>query len=136
MSSKINLNISNSISYDARYLLSSVRNLASTVKSVLVGKSKNSSQTKARNFEIPNLGGFQLTDYVPSLEEYYHIGKEIVCYNGIDEAEKLICYYLKHEDEREKIKSAGVEKARSEHTSIKRIEDFMIELEKIYDKKG
>jgi spore maturation protein CgeB len=135
VSSKINLNISNSISYDARYLFSSVRNFASTVKSVLVGESKNSSQTKARNFEIPNLGGFQLTDYVPTLDDYYHIGKEIVCYNGIDESEKLIYYYLKHEDERENIKSAGVEKARSEHTSIKRIVGFMRELDKIYDKK-
>jgi len=80
------------------------------------------------------MGGFQLTDYVPSLEEYYYIGKEVVCYSNIDEAEKLIHYCLKHKDERESIKSAGVEKARSEHTFKNKIVEFMKETEKINDK--
>lgn len=132
--SKINLNISNSISYDIRYLLSAPRNLLSTLKAILKRVSKNSSQIKARNFEISVQGGFQLTDYVPSLEEYYTIGKEIVCYSNIDEAENLIHYYLKHDSERENIKSAGVEKARMEHTFKKRIVEFMKEIEKINDK--
>lgn len=136
MKTKINLNISNSESYDIRFLLSSPRNFASTFKSILKTRSKNSSQIKARNFEISNQGGFQLTDYVPALEEYYYIGKEIVCYSNIDEAEKLIHYYLKNEDERENIKSAGVEKARSKHTYKNRIVEFMEDLEKIYDKKA
>ena len=134
VSSKINLNISNSLSYDMRFLLSSPRNFASTIKALLRGGGKNTSETKARNFEIPVQGGFQLTDYVPTLEEYYYIGKEVVCYSNIDEAENLIHYYLKHEAERESIKSAGVEKARSEHTFKNRIVEFMKEIEKINDK--
>ena len=117
-----------------RFLLSSPRNFASTIKALLRGGGKNTSETKARNFEIPVQGGFQLTDYVPTLEEYYYIGKEVVCYSNIDEAENLIHYYLKHEAERESIKSAGVEKARSEHTFKNRIVEFMKEIEKINDK--
>jgi spore maturation protein CgeB len=133
--SKINLNISNSVSYDMRYLLSSPRSFASTLKAVLRGGGKNSSQTKARNFEIPVQGGFQLTDYVPTLEEYYTIGKEIVCYSSVDEAEKLIKYYLKHENEREAIKLEGIKKARNEHTFKNRIIEFMKEIKKIHDNK-
>ena len=106
-----------------RFLLSSPRNFASTIKSLFMGGGKNTSETKARNFEIPVQGGFQLTDYVPTLEEYYYIGKEVVCYSNIDEAENLIHYYLKYEAERENIKSAGVEKARSEGAKIIEIDD-------------
>ena len=46
------------------------------------------------NFEIPYYGGFQLTNYVPSLEMYLNIGQEVICYNDIDELELLINYYL------------------------------------------
>lgn len=132
VSSKINLNISNSISYDIRFLLSDPRNLASTVKAILGDGGKNISQIKARNFEIPVQGGFQLTDYVPSLEEYFLIGKELICYSNIDEAENLISYYLKHNNKREKIKSAGVVKARKTHIFKIRIKDFMKHINRIY----
>jgi spore maturation protein CgeB len=130
VTSKINLNISNSTQYDIRYLLSSPRNILSTLRS-----SKNVSQTKARIFEIPVQGGFELTEYVPSLEDYFDIGKEISCYGDIDEAELLIKYYLSHDEEREKIKKLGIKKARSEHTFKNRIIEFMKDIEKIYDNK-
>lgn len=133
LTSKINLNISNSTNYDIRYLMSNLRAFLSTVKAVLKD-GKNSSQIKARNFEIPVQGGFQLTDYVPTIEDYFDIGKELICYNNIDEAENLIHYYLKHTDEREKIKIACIEKARNEHTFKHRIINFMKELEIIKGK--
>jgi spore maturation protein CgeB len=132
-SSKINLNISNSVNYDVRYLMSSLKVLLSALRSVRKNN-KNSSQIKARNFEIPVQGGFQLTDYVPTIEEYFYIGKEVACYRDIDEAELLINYYLKHEEERESIKLLGVKKARKEHTFKNRIIEFMIEIERIYDR--
>lgn len=128
--SKINLNISNSTQYDIRYLLANPRNILNTLRST-----KNKSQTKARIFEIPGQGGFELTEYVPSLEDYLNIGKEIACYRDIDEAELLINYYLTHEEERESIKIAGVQKARDEHTFKSRIIEFMKEIENIYDNK-
>ncbi|CAA6820093.1 MAG: Unknown protein [uncultured Sulfurovum sp.] len=127
--SKINLNISNSTQYDIRYLLSNPRNILNTLRSA-----KNKSQTKARIFEIPVQGGFELTEYVPSLEDYFEIGNEITCYRDIDEAELLIKYYLSHEKERENIKRAGVQKARNEHTFKNRIIEFMKALELIDDK--
>lgn len=123
--SKINLNISNSTQYDIRYLLSNPRNIITTLRA-----KKNKSQTKARIFEIPAQGGFELTEYVPSLEDYFDIGKEISCYKDIDEAELLIKYFLKHDSEREEIKIAGVNRARQDHIFTNRIQLFMQELEK------
>jgi spore maturation protein CgeB len=126
--SKININISNSTQYDIRYLLSNPKNILNTLRS-----KKNKSQTKARIFEIPVHGGFELTEYVPSLEDYFDIGKELICYTGLDEAELLIKYYLTHEKERENIRLSGINKARNMHTFKHRIKNFMQEIEKIKD---
>ncbi|MBK9322240.1 MAG: glycosyltransferase [Bdellovibrionaceae bacterium] len=109
-SSKVNLNLSNSITYDLRYLMSNIKNPIVALKS-----DKAASQMKARNFEIPYLGGFQMTDYVPFLEKYLDVGNEIVCYRDVDEAAKLIRFYLENDQERERIKAAGIQRARSEH---------------------
>lgn len=134
LTSKINLNISNSVSHDIRYLLANPRNLLSTIKASVVG-GKNVSQTKARIFEIPVRGGFEITEYVPSLEDYFDIGKELICYNGVDEAALQIKYYLQHAKEREAIKEASVLKARTEHTYRHRVATFMERLDGYYAKK-
>jgi len=115
-SSKINLNLPNSNSFDLRYLLSHWKAIPLLMKS-----KKNASQMKARNFEIPYFGGFQLADYVPALEEYFDIGKEIVCYKDIDEAERLIRYYLEHDDAREAIKNRAHQRAFKEHGYVHRL---------------
>lgn len=122
--SKINLNIGNSISYDARYLFSSPFHLLHSLR----GK-KFATQIKARNFEIPYAGGFQLTDYVPEIEEYFHIGKEITCYSSPEECLRQIKYYLKNEEERKKIAYAGFQKAKKEHTYGERFEKIFQAIE-------
>lgn len=118
--SKINLNIGNSNSFDVRYLLSHWRILLMHFRST-----KNASQIKARNFEIPYFSGFQLTDYAPTIENYFDIGKEIVCYKDIDEAELLIRYYLNNEEEREYIKKASHIKAIEKHGYIHRLQNVL-----------
>jgi len=126
ISSKINLNISNSLSYDIRYILHNPMNfLRPIVKSFLKKGNKNMSQIKARNFEIPYFGGFQLTDYVPTLENYFDIGKELICYSNIDEALLLIKYYLENENERETIKKLGHKKAVENHGYIHRLQNIL-----------
>lgn len=108
--SKINLNISNSSSLDISYVFSSFRTCLNSIRS-----RKSSSQIKARNFEIPFFDGFQLTDYVPTLEQYFNIGEEVSCYASPDEAFRLIQYYLTHDKERELIKMKGNQRASTEH---------------------
>lgn len=119
LKSKINLNLSNSKCYDIRYVLSHPIYLAHTIKT-----KKNASQIKARHFEINYNGGFQLADYSAGLEDYFNLGKELVCYRDIDEAILLINYYLKHSDEREEIKNKGFLRACNEHTYIHRFKEI------------
>ncbi|WP_333804539.1 CgeB family protein [Sulfurospirillum sp.] len=114
--SKINLNLSNSNSFDLRYLLSHWKALP-----LLMRSKKSASQIKARNFEIPYFNGFQLTDYVPCIEDYFDIGKEIVCYKDVDEAELLIRYYLENNEERENIKNSSHNRSVLEHGYIHRL---------------
>lgn len=136
LNSKINLNLSNSDTWDLKFLLSPYiskffliailfRRIIKTMLKLINKKikihqitftGKYSSQIKARNFEIPVSGGFQLSHYVPTLEDYFYIGKELACFNTIDEAEKQIKYYLRDDTEREKIKIAGYNKAVNEFT--------------------
>lgn len=125
-SSRINLGISNSTQYDIRYLISHPKNFVNTIRNP-----KSGSHVKARNFEIPMHGGFQLTEYAPCLEDYFRIGKEVACYREIDDAELLIKYYLNHEDEREAIRDAGVERARKSNSFTHRIIHFMRQLDEL-----
>ena len=123
--SKINLNLSNSISWDLRYIISSPRSFISLVKLLLIKRGKDSSQIKARNFEIPFFGGFQLTDYVPALETYFNIGDEVICYTSPDDAFLQINHYLKDDTTREKIRSNGQLKAISQHGYLHRLKEIL-----------
>lgn len=75
-----------------------------------------SRQIKGRNFEIPGCGGFLLTEYADNLKDYYEIGKEIVCFEGVEDLIEKIKYYLIREQEREAIAKAGYERTLREHT--------------------
>lgn len=121
--SKISLNLSNSKSHDVRFVFSSFRNLRKYFR-----KRKDFSQVKARNFEIPFFGGFQLAEYVPGLDDYFTLGKEMICYKDVDEAEMLIRYYLHHEEEREQIRQQGQVKALHTHGFIHRFEKVFEEI--------
>lgn len=120
ISSRINLNIGNSNSFDIRYLLSYWKAIPLIFKS-----KKNASQIKARNFEIPYFGGFQLSDYTPTIENYFDIGKEIICYKDVDEAELLIKHFLDNDNERERIRKASHVKAVQEHGYINRLRTIL-----------
>ena len=87
--SRINLNISNSVSHDLRFVLSGPRNFLHYLRSP-----KRVEQMKARNFEIPLAGGFQLTNYVPCLERYLTIGNEVTIYSTPEECAGQIRYFL------------------------------------------
>src|SRR3990170_8700452 len=89
--SKINLNLSNS--------------------STLVGQ-----QIKGRNFEIPGTRSFLLTSNAENLSEYYENGKEIVISDTAEELADKANYYLKNENERNKIAQNGYKRTLAEHT--------------------
>ncbi|MBS3947287.1 MAG: glycosyltransferase [Firmicutes bacterium] len=120
--SKISLNLSNSVQSDFRYLLSSWQ----SVKEYLSSQ-KRIEQIKARNFEIPCYGGFQVTNYAPGIEDYYTIGKEIAIYTGLEDLAMQIEYYLNNEQERKAICLSGYKRSK-DYTFEKRIKKVFEEL--------
>ena len=86
---------------------------------------KKTVELKGRNFEIPGCGSFLLTGYAPHLEEYYEIGKEVVCFDSLEDLKEKINYYLKNEEEREKIALAGYLRTINEHTYERRFSEIL-----------
>lgn len=122
--SRINLNLSNCVSWNLRYLLSSLSAVRNTLSST-----KTREMVKFRQFEINTCGAFQLSYYAEGLEHYYEIGKEIAIYLDTDDLIEKIRYYLKHKDEREKIATAGYRRSLAEHTMEKRLRNLLQDIE-------
>jgi hypothetical protein len=79
-------------------------------------------QVRLRDFEALMSGAFYMVEYFEELAEFFEPGKEIVCFTGSDDLVEKARYYLAHEDERDRIRQAGMQRARSEHTWHKRFE--------------
>jgi len=79
-------------------------------------------QVRLRDFEVPMSGGFYLVEYMEELEEFFDIGKEIVCYSDPEDLVGKVKYYLEHDDQREEIRRAGYERALQNHTWHQRFE--------------
>ena len=79
-------------------------------------------QVRLRDFEVPMSGGFYLVEYMQELEEFYEIGKEIICYADRQDMAEKIRYYLAHDQERERIRQAGRTRCLRDHTWHKRFE--------------
>lgn len=124
--SRINLNLSNSTHWDARYLLTTLRGLRTTLTS-----EKNREQIKARHFEIPACGGFQLTYYCDDLERHFEIGDEVAVFTDIGDLVDKIQIYLQDDEARRSIAQAGYERAWRDHRASDRMRDMLTELSRM-----
>lgn len=115
--SRINLNLSNSASWDARYLAASPRALLNRLRS-----KKNIEQMKARIFEVNGCGSFQLSYFVEGLAGCYDIDREIAVYADADDLVEKIKFYLAHETLRESIASVGFNRTLRDHTYAQRFQ--------------
>jgi spore maturation protein CgeB len=115
--SRINLNLSNSASWDARYLAASPKALLNRLRS-----KKNIEQMKARIFEVNGCGSFQLSYFVEGLAGCYEIDREISVYADADDLVEKIKFYLAHETLRESIASAGFNRTLRNHTYTQRFQ--------------
>lgn len=123
LNSRINLNLSNSVPQDISFVFAHPRNFARWVVS-----KKRAEQVKARNFEIPLEGGFQLTQYALGLERHLEIGREVAVFTSPSECAAQIEYYLSNESARAQIAAAGQKRAIKDHTYERRIEAILTEL--------
>jgi len=94
------------------------------------GSDPSKLQIKGRIFEVCLAGGFLLTEYVPGIENYFEIDREIVCFQNAEEMIDKITYYLNHETERRAIAQAGWKRATGEYTSFHMMSKVFGEIEK------
>ena len=113
--SKINLNLSNSSSYDISFLTWSLPSFKN-IKQLLLLK-KNKEQVKGRHFEINACGGFQLSYFIPSLNQIYEIDKEIAVYEDVRQLPGEIKFFLNNDELRNSIANRGYEHSQREHTA-------------------
>ena len=90
-------------------------------------------QIKGRIFEVPMCGGFLLTDYVEGLEDYFEIGKEIVCYHDAEDLIYKVKYYLENDFERNAIARNGYRASVERHTWRHRFVDIFTALDDMAD---
>lgn len=109
--SRINLNLSNSTSWDVRYLISSPYGIVNHIRS-----RKTVEQLKARIFEINGCGAFQLSYYVEGLERHYDIGTEIAIYVDPDDLVDKVVAYLADDALRNSMAGAGYTRTLRDHT--------------------
>jgi spore maturation protein CgeB len=79
-------------------------------------------QVRLRDFEVPMSGGFYMVEHMDELKEFFDLGKEIVCYTNKEDLADKVKYYLKHDDERERIRKAGHERCLRDHSWHKRFQ--------------
>ena len=79
-------------------------------------------------FEIYGIGGFQICDYKPTLDEYTKVEAKKFTYKTIDDAIDLIKYYLPRREERYLIAHEQMKHFRENHTYEHRIKDIFIKL--------
>jgi spore maturation protein CgeB len=86
--------------------------------------------TSDRLFESTGRGGFTIYPRIKGLEEYFEDEKEIVFYEhgNLEDLSNKIDKYLEDEAEREKIRMAGHERTKTEHTYINRWSAILQEL--------
>lgn len=85
---------------------------------------------KGRIFKVCLSGGFLLTEYVPGIEKFFEIDREIVCFHNQEEMVDKVIYYLNHDEERRAIARAGWKRASAEYTSSHIVSRVFQEIEK------
>lgn len=75
-------------------------NLNSTLRSIHSG-------IPLRVLDIMACGGFVLTNRQPEMDEYFEDGRELVCYDSLEDCLDKAAWYLENEDERARVADAG-----------------------------
>jgi spore maturation protein CgeB len=78
------------------------------------------SNVKVGLFEAAACNQVVITRYMEELNDYFDIGKEIICYKDEEELPGIIEYYLTHSDAREAIRRNAYVKCLREHTYLSR----------------
>ncbi len=78
-----------------------------------------------RTFKIPLCGGFEISDDVAIIREYFVEGKEVIIAKNKEDWFKKIKYYSEHPEEAKKIAKAGQKRALRDHTYHNRAQQIL-----------
>ena len=87
-------------------------------------RKQNGDSHNMRTFEVPACGGFVLTKKTTEQLDFFEDGKEITCYEDMDDLKKEINFYLENEELRKKIAINGNKKALT-HTYNERVRSLL-----------
>ena len=85
-----------------------------------------------RVFDVPASGGFLLTDYREQIDAAFEVGREVVCYYGVEEIVDLVRHYLANPAARKKIAARAREHIEKEHSYAHRIEAICANMSKMF----
>lgn len=84
-----------------------------------------------RTFEATGAGAMLITNYTPNIEKLFEINKEVVVYKNVGEMLEKIDYYMRNEEERKAIATAGLDRSSKDHSYDTRAEQFISMIERI-----
>ncbi len=92
------------------------------------GSKSEQRQVRLREFQIPMLGGFYLTQRCRELGEFYEEDVHIACWDSAAELSDKIGYYLQRPDARRRVAAEGQRHAMRRHTWASRFRALLEEL--------
>ena len=109
------------------------------VRAINSGKMYVSFSRTVAGFDNVKVGLFEamacnqvvITSYMDELQDYFEVGKEILCYRSEDELYDIVKYYLEHVDEREAVREKGYKRFLNDHTYEKRWNNVLMDTYKI-----
>ncbi len=125
--SKINLNLSNAASCDLSFLLYAIPSFKNLKQLLLLRKNKE--QVKGRHYEINACGGFQLSYFIPGLNQVYEIDEEIAVYENERQIANTVKFFLKNNELRNSIADKGYQRSQKDHSAqmyLKKLVDQII----------
>lgn len=85
-------------------------------------------QLKGRFVQIPGLKKLQITTPADNLGEYFIHGKEIIVISSVSGLIDQCKYFIDHQDERNVIAEAGLQRTIKDHTAQNRFQEIMNQL--------
>ena len=97
----------------------------SAAKIVLNIHSHGKSDPNMRVVETTACGAFLLTEDRSGLKDVFDVGRELVCFRGLEELRERARYYLANESERKSIARQGQARAYRDHTYVHRMKELL-----------
>ena len=82
-------------------------------------------------FEISSMGGLVLTQYIPLIERYFKIGKELTCYSDMTTLIKQIKFILLNENFANSVREKGWKRSLKDHSYENRIINIFKQIERL-----